>query len=70
MEVWADNGLNLRTSGEVSAPQVARTPNPLPKGTKVRVAQQSGEWVLVHVLDASGHEVDTGWCFRSFLQAV
>jgi len=68
--VWADNGLNLRVAPSSDAEKVARVPNPLPKGTKVRVTQQSGEWVLVSVIDANGHDDDMGWCYRQFLETA
>ena len=67
LEVAAVNGLNLRTGPAVGAAKVERVPNPLPNGTRVRIVEQSGAWSLVHVLDAAGDEVDTGWCMRSFL---
>ena len=68
MAVWAATGLNLRKEPAPGAAKVDRLPNPLPKGTKVRVLQQSGEWVLVHVIDGNGNETDMGWCFSPYLE--
>lgn len=63
LSVSVAEGLNLR-KGPGTDFEVIKL---LPAGTKVTPIEQSGNWLMINVLNASGAPTLTGWAHKAFL---